>query len=60
MTIRCEKSPVNFRAPKAFVDQIDSAAKSLRVEKSTLLRNLIGEGIERLKNEGLVPTGAKS
>ena len=60
MTIRSEKSPVNFRATPAFIEQLDSAAKSLRVQKSTLMRTFIGEGIERLKNEGLVPAGVKS
>jgi hypothetical protein len=54
MTLRCEKSPVNFRAPQAFVDQIDCAAESLKVQKSTLMRSLIAEGLERLKDEGLV------
>lgn len=59
MTIRCEKSPVNFRATPAFVEQLDSAAKSLRVQKSTLMRGLILEGIERLQDNGLVPAGVK-
>jgi len=55
MTIRCEKSPVNFRATPAFIEQLDTAAKSLRVQKSTLMRNLIGEGIGRLQEQGLIP-----
>jgi len=55
MALRCEHSPVNFRATPAFIEQLDSAAKSLRVQKSTLMRNLIGEGIGRLQEQGLVP-----
>jgi hypothetical protein len=54
MSARKEHSPINFRAPQAFVDQLDCAAGSLRVQKSTLMRSLISEGIARLKNEGLV------
>ena len=54
MTTRRENSPVNFRAPQAFVEQLDSAAGSLRIQKSALMRCLISEGLERLRNEGLV------
>jgi hypothetical protein len=60
MTSRREQSPVNFRATPAFVAMLDSAAGSLKVQKSTLMRSLISEGLQRLRNEGLVPTGAKS
>ena len=60
MASRYEHSPVNFKATPDFVKQLDTAAKSLRVQKSALMRGLILEGIERLKNEGLVPAGTKS
>jgi hypothetical protein len=55
MASRYEHSPVNFKATPDFVVQLNSAAKSLRVQKSTLMRGLILEGIGRLQEQGLVP-----
>ena len=60
MASRYEHSPVNFKATPDFVEQLNSAAKSLRVQKSALMRGLIIEGIERLQANGLVPAGVKS
>ena len=56
MASRYEHSPVNFKATPDFVEQVNSAAKSLRVQKSALMRGLIGEGIARLQEQGLIPT----
>jgi hypothetical protein len=50
--------PISVGIPPDMLERLDAAARSERVPRSVLMRELIGDGLDRLDAGGLTPVVA--